>query len=522
MLTHFPLAQKDELLTSILARLVHHLGIKDDKVALDILFRNRMVIPSAFLQGHIGELLSQVGHIWHIQPKEIIAQHTHLPLFQSFLPTQRYETLEADLISGHVNPSMSRTGINASLIHWPSSYKICPHCWGNQLELLGYPYWQRLFQSPGLTVCPKHKCRLINTGLTIHSSRRHRFIGAHEHQDVSYLPEAATPYELKLASMVEALLKSKVDYISTVQWTRYYQHLASYVGVMQGARIDHQAIANLVQKRWSIEWLHQQGLDIGRDNTWLLSMFRKHRRAYSYLQHFIVWLSLRDTPINLIEEFSFARTFTTVTTPKKNHVLTKNITKRNATRNKWLNLRQCSTVFSLKQIRGTVIGARLYSWLYRYDRQWLNSHKPEHTANYLNKRVNWISRDLKLAKRLIKINNIAESKLDDPRHSKSWFASTIKCKSLIEKKLHKLPLCNLFFDRYTESIEEYQIRRLTRVMIQLIENKDILRPACEIERLAGLSRKRIRKPAREILRLDIPTWQRIEVFSRRGTTSPNR
>jgi hypothetical protein len=513
MLTHFPLPQKDELLTSILARLVHQLGIKDDKVALDILFKNRMVIPSAFLQGHIGELLSQVGHIWHIQPKEIIAQHTHLPLFKPFLPTQRYETLEADLLSGHVNPSMLRTGINASLIHWPISYKICPHCRGNQLELLGHPYWQRLFQSPGVTVCPKHQCQLINTGLTIHSSRRHRFISAHEHQNLSYLSEVAKPYELKLASMVEALFNSKVDYISSEQWTRYYQYLARDVGTMKGARIDHQEIANLVQKRWSQAWLIQQGLSMSGDNTWLLSMFRKHRRAYSYLQHFIVWLSLRDGSINFNEEISFASTFTTVATLKKSHVLTKNITKRDAARNEWLNLRQFSTAFSLKQIRATVLGARLYSWLYRYDRPWLNSHKPEQKVSYLNKRVDWISRDLKLVKKLIKINNIVANKLDDPRHSKLWFASTIKCKGLIEKKLHKLPLCHLFFDRYTETIEEYQIRRLTRVMIQLIENNDFLRPVCEIERLAGLSRKRSRKPVREVLRLDIPTWQRAEALS---------
>ena len=513
MLTYFPLAQKDELLTSILARFVHQLGIKEDKVALDILFKNRMVIPSAFLQGHIEQLLSQVGHIWNIQPKEIIAQHTHLPLFQPFLPTQRYETLEADLSSGHANPSMSRTGINASLIYWPISYKICPHCWRKQLELLGHPYWQRLFQSPGVTVCPKHQCRLINTGLTIHSARRHRFIGTHEHQPLTYLSEATKPYELKLASMVDILLNSKVDCITTDQWTRYYQKLAKDVGVMNGARIDHRAIANLVQNRWSQAWLLQQGVGMTEDKSWLHSMFRKHRRAYSYLQHFIVWLSLRDTSINLIEEFNFARTFTAVATSKKNHVLTKNTTKRDATRNRWLIFRQFSTSFSLKQIRATALGARLYLWLYRYDRQWLNNHKPEHTANYLNKRVDWASRDLKLVKRLIKINNIAESKLDDPRHSKSWFASTIKCKSLIEKKLYKLPLCHLFFDRYTESIEEYQIRRLTRVMIQLIENKGILRPVCEIERLAGLSRQRARKPVLEILRLDIPAWQRVQIFT---------
>ncbi len=51
------------------------------------------------------------------------------------------------------------------------------------------------------------------------------------------------------------------------------------------------------------------------------------------------------------------------------------------------------------------------------------------------------------------------------------------------------------FDRYSESVEEYQTRRLSRVMVQLIECNNVLRPVCEIERLAGLSRARSRKPA---------------------------
>ena len=45
------------------------------------------------------------------------------------------------------------------------------------------------------------------------------------------------------------------------------------------------------------------------------------------------------------------------------------------------------------------------------------------------------------------------------------------------------------------------------------ESVRVLRPVCEIERLAGLSRARCRKPAREILRLDIPAWQRAAALS---------
>ncbi|MBL4828756.1 MAG: TniQ family protein, partial [Aliivibrio sp.] len=178
MLTHFPVAQKDELLTSILARFIQQMGIKDDKVALDILFDNRMVVPSAFLQGHIKQFLGQVGHVWNIEPLNLIEKHSHLPLFKPFIPVYRYERLVADLVSGHVNLSMTRSGINASLIQWPANYKICPQCWRVQLESLGFTYWQRLFQSPGVTVCPEHQCTLLDTSLVIHSTHRHHMSSA--------------------------------------------------------------------------------------------------------------------------------------------------------------------------------------------------------------------------------------------------------------------------------------------------------------------------------------------------------
>ncbi len=513
MLTHFPVAQKDELLTCILARFIQQMGIKDDKVALDILFNNRMVVPSPFLQGHIKPLLDQVGHVWNIEPLDLIEKHSHLPLFKPFFPTSRYSMLISDLIIGHANPSMSRSGINASLIQWPRNYKVCPQCRKEQLDLLGFTYWQRLFQSPGVIVCPKHHCTLLDTNLVIHSAHRHHFVGSSFYKCSGHLSEAAEPYELKLACMVNTLLNSKLSYVSPTQWTIYYQQLARNDGAMNGARIDHKGIANLVRKTWSDEWLHQQGLALSGDNTWLIAMFRKHRRSYSYLQHFIVWLSFNYASADLHEVFNRVRTLAIVESHTPTTVSTKNVTKRDVVRSQWVAILHSSVTVSLKSVRATAIGARLFTWLYRHDREWLSAHKPNHASNYQNYRVDWQVRDLLLVKKLIKIKNRADNRMKDPRHSKSWFASSIGQKSLIEKKLYKLPLCSLFFDRYSESIEEYQIRRLSRVMVQLIECNDVLRPVCEIERLAGLSRTRSRKPAREILRLDIPAWQRAAALS---------
>ncbi|MEZ9134367.1 TnsD family Tn7-like transposition protein [Vibrio sp. 10N.286.52.B1] len=513
MLTHFPVAQKDELLTSILARFIQQMGIKDDKIALDILFGNRMIVPSPILQGHIAQLLDHVGHLWGVHPKLIVERYTFLPLFKPFVESHRYKALQANLIHSRVNPCLSCAGIPASVIEWPTTYKICPLCWQEQSKNLGFTYWQRLFQAPGVNACPLHQSILIDTYIPIHSTHRHQFVGASSYQCQTCFSEAAGPCELRLSEMVESLLNLKSSSISPAQWTFYYQKLARDVGMMTGARINHKEISDSVRKLCSDEWLNQQGLALCGGNTWLVAMFRKHRRVFSYLQHFIVWLSFLGSSVDLLEELNLARGFPIIEGATHPARATKNIVKRDTIRKQWLGILESSQTESLKKIRTTALGARLYSWLYRYDREWLNVHKPKRSSNYQNYRVDWQVRDRQIAKALLSIKNETEGRIHDPRHSKSWFASKIAKKSMIEKKLYKLPLCSLFFDRYSESVEEYQTRRLSRVMVQLIECNNVLRPVCEIERLAGLSRARSRKPAREILRLDIPAWQRVAALS---------
>ncbi|GAA4649870.1 hypothetical protein GCM10023116_21510 [Kistimonas scapharcae] len=140
----------------------------------------------------------------------------------------------------------------------------------------------------------------------------------------------------------------------------------------------------------------------------------------------------------------------------------------------------------------------------------LLQHKPATVKNYVNRRVDWGVRDRQLVKQFLVIEAESCEVLELPRRSRAWFCNQLGVKSLVEKKLNKLPLCNAFFIRYSESIEEYQTRRLACIMAELTQRNEHIRPVCEIERFAGLSRQRSRKPAREILRMDIPAWQRIE------------
>jgi hypothetical protein len=127
-----------------------------------------------------------------------------------------------------------------------------------------------------------------------------------------------------------------------------------------------------------------------------------------------------------------------------------------------------------------------YIWLYRNDRDWFDKHLPEKkTAVNENNRVCWSSRDIEL------LNQIKEEysrifNLNIPvRLTKGMIARRINRLELIEKWLHKLPQTRIFLDEITETIEQFQIRRVDLVCKSMYENGETL-AKWKIVRRAGL------------------------------------
>ena len=110
-------------------------------------------------------------------------------------------------------------------------------------------------------------------------------------------------------------------------------------------------------------------------------------------------------------------------------------------------------------------------------------------------RVDWKKRDQQLIKQLIKIRDQILEDLDSPQWTKKFFIKQVGSVSMIEKNWKFLPLTTTFRKRYAESVDCYQIRRLTRTFIrQHTENK--LYPPSIFLRLSGLSPERLTPEAR--------------------------
>ncbi|CAB9495808.1 TnsD family Tn7-like transposition protein [Alteromonas macleodii] len=236
--------------------------------------------------------------------------------------------------------------------------------------------------------------------------------------------------------------------------------------------------------------------DSGESN-WLRNMFRKHRKAFSYLEHLIVLHALLKPGWKLADVVSFVARLHLKTKTSTNVVQEMGQTRLEDYRSRWLDALEKQGT-KLARLNGY---GDLYASLYRYDRNWLieinQGHRiplPRHQP-----KVSWRKRDVDTVKALIALRNEGECSLDAPRFSKNWYLNQLKHRAAIEKHLELLPLCSLFFDRYCESIFEYQVRRISRVVVKAVLAGDVLK-RWQVLKLSGLSEERLTEEAKNFLK----------------------
>ncbi|MCW8885818.1 MAG: TnsD family Tn7-like transposition protein [Motiliproteus sp.] len=315
--------------------------------------------------------------------------------------------------------------------------------------------------------------------------------------------------DLALAGSVKELLSGHYEPPSFVQWTHFYQQLARNNGMVVRGAIDHWQIAKAVKAHWGKSWLQRNGLNLQVENHWLIGLFRKHRRPFSYLQHLVCCEAIGTDFAGIKSILDTALTYPR-TLPKKTYTNSKAAERREIYRSQWRRLRS-HFGDSLSAIRSSQDGARVYSWLYRFDRVWYEKNRPQALLNTPSNRVDWGLRDRALVRQMLKIEYQLRFTLEGPRRSRKWFARQVGRVSWIDKKFDKLPFCKAFFVAYAESIEEYQTRRIAAAMVRLRQSprfRDEGIATHVVERASGLSKERCRQPAREILRLDLKAWQR--------------
>ena len=392
-------------------------------------------------------------------------------------------------------------GMAASRIQSNDRFKYCPECMKNQHQQHGENFWQRNWFFPGLAVCPEHgPLSILKNGS---GSHRHHFNALHPLLAMDYEVSAANTELIQLAKYADKLLNilpaCSPDFS---QWTAFYRDLASSLGFCRGKHIRHEEIHEQVNASFHSSTLLQLNLDtkLSTNTGWLTGIFRKHRKAFSYLEHGVVWQSLiaGQEPSDIIARVSKIKLCTKVyfeNVPSLSlRADDENLLVR---RQSWQKL---VLQFGVLKARSLGAGQALYAWLYRNDKHWLLETNQGFHQKYIPQgtKVDWHSRDLFFVKQLIKLNNDLLWDLNSPRRSAKWWMKQTSHVSTIEKNLDMLSLTKLFLEKYSEDIGTYQIRRLTKIFIEMKIKAEVL-PRWRILRKAGLSDERMVSEAARFL-----------------------
>ncbi len=489
---NFPMPYPQELIYSTVARYKIRAGLISPKQLLDDVFEDRGVVATVDLPCHLSKIANHYPHN-RFNLNYIAYQHTLFPLYAPFIPeSRRQECLRwmANHSQGAIHLAI---GSNASILPSVKYIRYCPQCLDEQFKAHGEWYWSRMWQIPGITCCSNHG-KLVNSSIEYRPNSRHDFIAPTPTNCIITQQEHFNEDDRFLISKITDLLSlAKQSSPNFEQWTAFYRSLARSQDCIKGSKhIDHLCILEKVKTRWSLEFLEANNLHRLKSETgWLRGIFRKHRKSFSYLEHIVAIESLLEQEWSFEEIMVQVKGQTTTLPSKitqaKNHVKPDSELIE-ANRNIWMEL-----IKENQSIKGArKINQALYAWLYRNDQTWFMNTNKNYHQRHIPKgfTVDWQKRDSELVRSLIKINDHTCFDLRLPRKSKKWWMNQTYSASMIEKNQAKLPLVSAFLNRYSEDVSNYQIRRLSHVLINSILNNQTLQ-RWEILRLAKLSDERI-------------------------------
>lgn len=488
---NFPTPYPNEIIYSTIARAGIRHAITSPKQLLEEVFANRKVIATIDLPSHLICLLKHLPPNYTLE--KLVYEHTLFPIHALFSPENtRLKCLQwmGNQSNGSIHLAL---GVAASKVKQISAHRYCRHCLKDQYHQYREFFWSRIWYIQGANCCSKHKVKLSQFLPTAHLEGRHQFIPANIIQDLEQLSKPAHELDLIVSRRVDELLKLPPTTSPTFhQWSQFYHRIARQLGYGKGAKhIDHTKIYTIIIKNLDLNWLRQHHLDeLQSETSWLRAIFRKHRKSFSYLEHIITLEACY--PKGWTWEAILSEIHQIPSNPPDSATQTQGIEYKDISiltikRHEWVSLVQ---EYGIKPSR--IKNTALYAWLYRNDKIWLlsNNRKFHILPAPSRKKVNWSLRDWQLAKQLFKIFYNSEGDLNLPRQSRNWYLKQLPQHSTVEKNLYQLPLTNTFLNTFAEDISSYQIRRITRTIIQF-QILNLHLADWQILRKAGLSEERL-------------------------------
>ncbi|WP_265944265.1 TnsD family Tn7-like transposition protein [Dechloromonas sp. A34] len=229
-----------------------------------------------------------------IDVAQLMWMHTLLPYYLSFQSSEVRTKVMADLEIGNLTGLHFRMGIGSSSVKHPQVFRYCPACWRADLLQLGEVYIRRLFQLPGVFVCPEHDELLRDTVVPYRplASRAYwNFTPPDATKNCPFVP--ASTDEVSLARLLaldsrRLLLQGVSEHPRVSYLAADYQRALQHLG-LASRNVHPGELESMFLKQYPMPFLQKLGLAIepGREGNWLRCFVRKTNRRFHPLQHIL-------------------------------------------------------------------------------------------------------------------------------------------------------------------------------------------------------------------------------------------
>ena len=316
MIGYFPIRYNDELLYSIIARYHVHTGIMSYKTTISELFGKSTMRAVIDFPGNLQGLVKNLPFN-KLTSEMIIKENTMFPIYQPFLPEERANIIKRKLENGDNTHIHAQVGITSSRISNPGHLVYCPHCYQEELDKYGEPYWHRIHQVPGVLVCPHHGCILTKSKVILPLSSQHEYIASFnavdDLSDLNIMYTVGIQDELfKIANDLYWIINSNLSSKPFNYYREKYlsalikKNLATPAG-----RIRQKDFVSDFISYYTPEILTVLGCYCNPDHesNWIREIVRKHRKMFHPLYHVLMMRFLFGSAENFFKESTSLQVF---------------------------------------------------------------------------------------------------------------------------------------------------------------------------------------------------------------------
>jgi len=209
MISYFPAIYPDELVYSWLCRYYVHSGFFSSKSAMQELYCKRSDNPSKEFIGNLNPgTMEQIAKIYPLD--KLVLEHTMYPQYARFIPLEQKNTALYRL--GHDNCDAHHLFCVLPRSVGEQYLRFCPLCAEDDRKTYGETYWHRKHQIRNMSICTKHKCRLVESSVPVKGEQSFVFCPAEHYIDYDKVVVEEDPRMIRFASYLESIFDAPMNF----------------------------------------------------------------------------------------------------------------------------------------------------------------------------------------------------------------------------------------------------------------------------------------------------------------------